>query len=124
MFRVQRDAICVKASNDVAAINAEAEGIIARGGALAELAANLRQVIERGNAAQAELDALDVPESWAEFVQADNARRHERGRLLGESADALARGDLQAAQAMDGEITAKAVATEAAEDSYGLRHCP
>jgi hypothetical protein len=70
------------------------------------------------------LDVLDVPDSLAEFVTADNARRSERLRLVYELADAFEAEDFEQVDAVDQELTIVNIETEAAEDANGLRHCP
>lgn len=121
-FRSGRNQICVEGSNQVAAINGAI--IDVQGATPADIAEGLRLVAEEIQGAQLLLDALDVPDSLAEFVTADNARRAERLRLVYELADAFEAEDFEQVDAVDQELTIVNIKTEAAEDANGLRHCP
>lgn len=120
-FRIGRNQICVDRSNENAAIN---ETMDVEGATPADIAEGLRLVAEVIQAAQSLLDHLEVPESLAEFVAADNARRAERLRLVYELADAADAEDFEQFEAVDQELTLVNIETEAAEDANGLRHCP
>ncbi|MCV0402613.1 MAG: hypothetical protein K5924_02765 [Chloroflexi bacterium] len=119
IFRALRNEICTAGSADVAAVNATMET-----GPVDATPAGLRQVAELILRAQAQLDQLAVPAALAEFVAADNAYRADRIRLVNELADALERNDVDAADAIDRELTTNNIDTEAEEVARRLVECP
>jgi hypothetical protein len=108
-FRIARNRICVDGSNENAAINGTMD---AEGATPADLAEGLRLVAEVIQAAQLLLDDLEVPDSLAAFVTADNARRSERLRLVYELADAFEAEDFEQVDAVDQELTIVNIETE------------
>lgn len=119
IFRAMRNEICIPGSANVAAINATMED-----GPAGATAAGLRQVAELILGAQQQLDELSVPPALAEFVAADNEYRADRVRLVNELADAMERNDMDAADAVDRELTTTNINTEAAEVANRLAECP
>jgi len=115
LFKLERDAICKKHNDEIAAINAEAENV---GEALA-----LRQGATVMRRAQRLLRSVETPSSLGSFVAADHRRRTARIRLHEEIARALDSRDFHAASALGSTLTSTVIAGEATEDRYGLLHC-
>jgi hypothetical protein len=121
-FRIARNEICQHGSAETAVINDTVTD--AEGATPAQIAAGLRLVVRQIELAQSALDKLEVPESLAEFVLADNMLRAERLRIFNEGIALFERGDVEKAFALGEELTKLDIATEAGEDAHGLRHCP
>lgn len=120
-FRRERNAICQPGSADIAAINAT---IDREGATPSEAAAGLRQVADRIEQAQDELDELDVPPTLADFVAADNDRRTARVQFVHDLAAAIEAGDDAGFAEIDQDLTSLNIETEYAEDTHRLSHCP
>ena len=118
-FRALRNEICTAGSADVAAVNATMET-----GPVDATPAGLRQVAELILRAQEQLDELAVPAELAAFVAADNEYRADRVRLVNELVDALERNEVEAADAIDRELTTNNINTEAEEVARRLVECP
>jgi hypothetical protein len=121
-FRRDRNIICEAATADV--IEIIATTVDRPGATPAEIAAGVRQYVDRAEQAQRELDELDVPPTLADFVAADNARRTERIQLMHELATAIEAGDDRKAEEIDPKLTAVNIETEAAEHAHGFLECP
>ncbi|HYI66203.1 MAG TPA: hypothetical protein VEW95_04705 [Candidatus Limnocylindrales bacterium] len=120
-FRLARDSICIAGSDDIAALNAMIEG-----SAPVDQAAILRQVVDRIEVAQHQLDELPVPAEIATFVGEDATRRADRIELMTRLADAVEAGGFTSADAdaVDAELNELNILTEAEEDANRLAHCP
>jgi hypothetical protein len=115
-FRDQRNAICRKAGQEVAAASVPA------GGSFEETAAVARRVADLTEATQERLERLDSPRSLKRFTATDAARRRSRVRLLRQLAEAiLASGD---ADALTASIAESSAAAQAAENKHRLVNCP
>jgi len=115
VFKLERDAICMRHNDEVAAINAKAAEI---GDAI-----SLRKGATVMRRAQKRLAFVETPSHLGKFVAADRKRRIARIRLHEEIAAALDNRDFGAAGTLGSALTSTVIAAETAEDRYGLLHC-
>jgi hypothetical protein len=115
LFKLQRDAICKRHNDELAAINAKAADV--------GEATTLRQGATVMRRAQKRLASVETPTPLGKFVAADRTRRTARIRLHEEIAAALDNRDFGAAGTLGSALTSTVGAGETAEDRYGLLHC-